>query len=46
MAAQNGSANGHGAAVMEAVFPEAHLSLQECDAEVYGIIEDEKRRQW
>ena len=31
---------------MEAVFPEALKSLQEADPEVYGIIEDEKKRQW
>jgi hypothetical protein len=37
--------NGHQAA-LSAVFPEAHLSLQEADPEVYGIIQDEKKRQW
>ena len=31
---------------METIFPEALKSLQEADPEVYGIIEDEKKRQW
>ena len=33
-------------AAMEGVFPEALKSLKEADPEVYGIIEDEKKRQW
>jgi hypothetical protein len=41
------TANGHASgSVMEAVFPEALKSLKEADPEVYGIIEDEKARQW
>jgi hypothetical protein len=39
------AANGHLSA-MDAVFPESHLRVQEADPEVYGIIQDEKRRQW
>lgn len=31
---------------MESVFPEALQSLREADPEVFGIIEDEKERQW
>lgn len=31
---------------MDAVFPEGLKHLQEADPEVYGIIEDEKKRQW
>ena len=31
---------------MDAIFPEAHTPLAEYDPEVYGIIEDEKARQW
>lgn len=31
---------------MEAVFPEALKTLREADPEVFGIIEDEKKRQW
>ncbi|KAG1673705.1 hypothetical protein FOA52_010574 [Chlamydomonas sp. UWO 241] len=33
-------------AVMSAVFPEALHSLADADPEVYGIIQDEKARQW
>jgi hypothetical protein len=33
-------------AVMKGVFPEALLTLQEADPEVFNIIEDEKARQW
>lgn len=39
------AANGHLNA-MDAIFPEAHLGVQEADPEVYAIIQDEKRRQW
>lgn len=39
------SSNGH-ADVMGAIFPEALSSLKVADPEVYGIIEDEKKRQW
>lgn len=28
------------------VFPEALKSLKEADPEIYGIIQDEKARQW
>jgi len=31
---------------MQSVFPEALQSLREADPEVFGIIEDEKKRQW
>ncbi|KAK9817163.1 hypothetical protein WJX72_010560 [[Myrmecia] bisecta] len=31
---------------MDAIFPESLKHLQEADPEVYGIIQDEKRRQW
>ena len=31
---------------MESVFPEALRSLREADPEIFGIIEDEKKRQW
>ena len=31
---------------MESVFPEALKPLAEYDPEVYGILEDEKKRQW
>jgi hypothetical protein len=31
---------------MEGVFPEALTPLSVADPEVFGIIEDEKRRQW
>lgn len=41
----NGTANGHKADLL-AVFPEAHLPLEQADPELYDIIEDEKRRQW
>ena len=41
-----GQANGKAAAGMEAIFPEALASLQAADPEVYGIIQDEKKRQW
>eukprot|EP00887_Chlorella_sp_A99_P003909 scaffold11.g3909.t1 len=37
--------NGH-ASAMEAVFPECLSTLADADPEVFGIIEDEKRRQW
>jgi hypothetical protein len=32
--------------VLARVFPEARSSLKEADPEVYGIIQDEKKRQW
>lgn len=32
--------------VMEGVFPECHSTLKAADPEVFGIIEDEKERQW
>jgi len=32
--------------VMSRVFPEARASLKEADPELYGIIQDEKKRQW
>ena len=32
--------------VMQGVFPESHATLKEADPEVFGIIEDEKERQW
>eukprot|EP00879_Flechtneria_rotunda_P012138 GHRR01012677.1.p1 GENE.GHRR01012677.1~~GHRR01012677.1.p1 ORF type:complete len:468 (+),score=154.35 GHRR01012677.1:121-1524(+) len=40
--------NGHkvSSAALQEVFPEALSSLQEADPEIYGIIQDEKRRQW
>lgn len=31
---------------MAQVFPEALRSLKEADPEIYGIIQDEKARQW
>ena len=31
---------------MQSVFPEALKSLREADPEVFGILEDEKKRQW
>lgn len=31
---------------MQSVFPEALTHLQAADPEVYGIIQDEKKRQW
>ena len=31
---------------MEGVFPEGLKRLRDADAEVFGIIEDEKVRQW
>jgi hypothetical protein len=31
---------------MKPIFPESLTQLQEADPEVYGIIEDEKDRQW
>lgn len=31
---------------MEAVFPESHSTLKAADPEVFGIIEEEKERQW
>ena len=31
---------------MKPVFPESLTKLQEADPEVFGIIEDEKQRQW
>ena len=31
---------------MARVFPEARSSLKEADPEIYGMIEDEKKRQW
>lgn len=40
------AANGSVKAAMEAVFPEAHLSLQQADEEVWRIVKDEERRQW
>jgi hypothetical protein len=46
------AANGHSAAStkdaasMAQVFPEALRSLKEADPEIYGIIQDEKARQW
>jgi hypothetical protein len=48
MAPENGHAcNGTGKSnKMEAIFPEALLSLREVDPEVADIVEDEKRRQW
>eukprot|EP00884_Botryococcus_braunii_P011887 jgi/Botrbrau1/2069/Bobra.0047s0034.1 len=40
-------ANGHGSGTaMDAIFPEALKTLKEADPEVFGIIEDEKARQW
>ena len=33
-------------AAMTSVFPEALQSLQEADPEVYGLVQDEQRRQW
>ena len=36
----------HVAAGMEAVFPDAHTPLAQADPEVYGILQDEKARQW
>lgn len=40
-------ANGHASgSAMDAIFPEALKTLKEADPEVYGIIEDEKARQW
>ncbi len=49
MTGMNGHAanglNGH-AEPLAAVFPEAHLSLQEADPELNAIIQDEKVRQW
>jgi glycine hydroxymethyltransferase len=41
----NGAANGH-EDPMASIFPEAHMPLATADPELYGIIEDEKRRQW
>lgn len=46
-----GQANGHAASISTAadmvrVFPEALQSLQHADPEMYGIIEEEKVRQW
>lgn len=43
-----GTANGHAAtdARLASVFPEAHMPLVKADPEVYGIVEDEKIRQW
>mmetsp|Transcript_16863 Transcript_16863/g.50535 ORF Transcript_16863/g.50535 Transcript_16863/m.50535 type:complete len:180 (+) Transcript_16863:202-741(+) len=40
------ASNGHQVADMSAIFPEALTSLKEADPEVFGIIEDEKKRQW
>lgn len=34
------------AASMQAVFPDALTPLRECDPEVYGLIQEEKARQW
>ena len=31
---------------MDSVFPEARKTLLEADAEVAGLVEEEKRRQW
>jgi hypothetical protein len=31
---------------MEGVFPDALTPLVEADPEVFGILEDEKKRQW
>ena len=42
-------ANGNGAgdkAKLQAVFPEALTPLAQADPEVFGIIQDEKQRQW
>lgn len=39
----NGSAAGLG---LGSVFPDALTPLKAADPEVYGIIEDEKARQW
>lgn len=33
-------------AKMEGVFPDALTPLVEADPEVFGILEDEKKRQW
>ncbi len=33
-------------AAMQAVFPDALTPLRECDPEVYGLIQEEKSRQW
>jgi hypothetical protein len=41
-----GAASAEAVAKMQAVFPDGLSSLAEADPEVYGIIEDEKRRQW
>jgi hypothetical protein len=35
-----------GAEAMNAIFPEALTPLKEADPEVYGIVQDEKVRQW
>lgn len=41
------TANGHvPASAMDLVFPEALKTLKDADPEVFGIIEDEKARQW
>lgn len=40
------TANGHVHSAMDPVFPEAHKTLKDADPEVFGIIEDEKARQW
>ena len=32
--------------LMQSVFPESHLTLKVADPEVFGIIENEKERQW
>ena len=31
---------------MTSVFPEALMTLEEADPVVFGIVEDEKKRQW
>jgi hypothetical protein len=31
---------------MDRVFPEARASLKQADPELYGILKDERRRQW
>jgi hypothetical protein len=44
--ANGGAAASADKAALKAVFPEALTTLAEADPEVYGIIEDEKQRQW
>lgn len=54
MATPNGHAyaNGNGchakadASKLTDIFPEAHQTLADADPEIYGIVEQEKVRQW